>query len=183
MLLISAAVLVIGAGIFLGVFLTRGNAQPATSGNLSRIGSAKPTDTNPYQNGTKAPPKVTPASSALSVARTFLETAVVRKNLAVAYNIVGPDLKAGTPRAEWLKGNNPVIYFPAVNANTAKLTVKSSTKNALLLSVGLKAAPGTKMPLAAKGLGFLLEVDRIHGRWLVNYFISNYHVGVPSQPQ
>jgi len=179
---ISSAVLVIGIAIFLGVLFTRGTSQPASSSDISKISSQRPTDTNPIQNGTKAAAQVKPPTTALGVARTFLETAVLRKNLDASYGIVGPALKGGFSRAQWHTGNIPVTYYPASNAKTAPFKVKSSTKNALLLEVGLKVAPGTKIATAAKALGFLLEVDRIHGKWLVNYFLSDYRPGVPSAP-
>ena len=115
--------------------------------------------------------RVSPA--ALRVARSFLETAVGRKDLASAYTLVGPWLK-GVSKAQWIKGNNPVTYFPASNLKTAPFKVKSSTKNALLLEVGpLLAGKGTKIG-GLPSLAFTMEVDRIHGKWLVNYFMPDY---------
>jgi hypothetical protein len=120
-----------------------------------------------------------PASpAALSVARTFLQTAVGRKNLAVAYNhIVGRFLKAGVSRVEWLKGNNPVPYFPASNLETAPLKVTSSTKKALWLEIVLKGGPEVRVH---KPVAFRMEVDRIRGRWLVNYFLAIPHTRLPA---
>src|SRR6266487_1194340 len=79
---ISGAVLLIGIAVFLGVFLSRGSSKPANQ-NLSTIASP-PASTTPAVNN----PRVAPAASALKVARTFLETAVLRKNLDAAYPIV-----------------------------------------------------------------------------------------------
>lgn len=181
MLWIASAVLVIGIGVFLGVFLSRGTGQPAASVNPP-ASSPPASDTNPIQNGTVAAPKVKPSPAALDVARKFLVTAVARKNLNEAYNIVGPFLKGGYSRKEWTTGGNPVIYFPARNLSSPDFTVKSSTKNALLLEVGLVRKAGSKVSSAVKSLGFLLEVDRIHGKWLVNYFMSDYRIPTLANP-
>jgi len=175
---ISGAVLVIGLGIFLGVFFSRGTAQAAPSATISTPAS----DTNPYENGNKSLPTVPASKTALQVARTFVATAVARKNLDVAYKIVGPALKAGVSRKEWLKGNNPVPYYPAKNVNKPDITVHSSTKNQLLLEVGLVSAPHSGVAKSIKSLGFQMEVDRIHGKWLVTYFLADYKTPVLPSP-
>jgi hypothetical protein len=170
---VASAVLVIGIGVFLGVFLSRGTGQPAAS-DVPAVTSPPASDTNPIQNGTVSAPKVKPSPAALGVARKFLVTAVARKNLNEAYNIVGPNLKGGYSRKEWTTGGNPVIYFPARNLNKPDFTVKSSTKNDLWLEVGLVRAAGSKVSNVVKSLGFQLEVQRIRGKWLVNYFMTDY---------
>ncbi len=170
MLWISGAVLLIGVAIFLGVYFGGGSQDVHTNPSASVV-SRGPVDKNPV--GDVAASKVPASPAARSVARLFLETAVARKNLATAYTLVGPWLK-GVSRTEWLKGNNPVTYFPAANLKTAPLVVKSSTKNALMLEVGpLLAAKGQKIG-GLPSLGFTMEVDRIGGKWLVNYFMPDY---------
>ena len=113
--------------------------------------------------------KVAASPAARRVARMFLETAVARKNLRVAYDISGPDLKAGVSRAQWITGNNPVTYYPAKNLKTAALKVKSSTKNRLWLEIGLVSDVSNSV----KSLFVQMEVVRIRGKWLVNYFLSD----------
>jgi hypothetical protein len=176
LLWISGAVLVIGICVFVGVFFFRGTAQPA----VSDIGSNQRTFTNPLSPG--AYPHVKPAASALRNARTFLETAVARKNLDASYDIVGPMLKGGTSRAQWRTGNIPVTYFPAANLKTAKFNVKVSNKKVLFMTVGLEAGKHTNVIKGLKSLGFQLEVDRIGDKWLVNYFMPDNPGGVPANP-
>jgi hypothetical protein len=174
LLWISAAVLVVGVAVFLGVYFTR-SAGPSSNVNISTVSSQGPSSTKTAANN----PRVPAAAGALRVARTFLETAVLRKNLDTAYGIVGPDLKGGMSRAEWRKGNIPVQFVPAINAKTAKLTVLTSHKDELMLVAG---------PLVSrKGSGirpqaFYLNVDRLGGRWLVNYFLPDYHPGFKENP-
>jgi hypothetical protein len=168
---ISGLVLVVGVAVFLAVFLSRGSS-PAVTSDISTI-SSKPTDTTQSTG-----PKVPAAPAALQVARTFLETAVPRKNLESAYDIVGPALKGGFSRAQWNTGNIPVTFFDALNLKTAPFVIKWSHPNELMLEVGLKGKPGS----VVKSLGFLLGVDRIGGKWLVNYFIPEAPQGHEPTP-
>lgn len=171
---ISGAVLVIGVAVFLGVFLSRGSSGPAAVTNISTVGSGPSKTKSVTKN-----PRVPASASALKVARTFLETAVVRKNLDVAYNLVGADLKGGMTLAQWRKGNIPIQFYPAANVKTAQLVVKSSHKNELDLSVVLNPtkASGIKRPQ-----DYDMVVARIGGRWLVNYFLSNYKIPIHPTP-
>jgi hypothetical protein len=168
----SGAVLLIGIAVFLGVFLSRGSSKPANS-NLAKVAVPPSSKTSAPKN-----PTVAPSADALKVARTFLETAVLRKNLDVAYPLVGPDLKGGMSRAQWRKGNIAVVPYPAVNAKTAKLIVRSSHKNELRLLVELIARKGS----GVRPLAFYLDVDRLGGKWVVNYWLADYHHKVLASP-
>jgi hypothetical protein len=133
---ISGAVLVIGVAVFLGVYLSRGTSK-SVSPNISTVTSGPPSTSKPV---TKTAP---PSADALKVARTFLETAVLRKNLDAAYAIVGPDLKGGMSPAQWRKGNIAVVPYPAINARTAKFHLTESHKNALFAQVVLYPRKGS----------------------------------------
>jgi hypothetical protein len=121
----------------------------------------------------KGPVGVPVSPAARRVARTFLETAVSRKDLGVAYGIVGPDLKGGISRARWITGDNPVMYYPAKNLKTAPLKVKSSTKNRLWLVIGLESKRRSDVPKPVRSLAVQMEVVRIRGKWVVNYFLAD----------
>jgi len=47
------------------------------------------------------------------VADKFVRTAVVRKHLDSAWNLLGPEMKAGQTRKSWDTGYNNVVPFPA----------------------------------------------------------------------
>jgi hypothetical protein len=170
---ISGAVLLIGIAVFLGVFLSRGSSQPANQ-KLSTIASGPPTKSAPATKNAK----VKPSPDALKAAHTFLETAVVRKDLGAAYAIVGPDLKGGISLAAWRKGNIPVPFYPAANAKLAELKVKSSHKTNLWLQTVLFPRKGS----GVRPLVFDLNVDRIGGKWLVNYINAEYSTPVLAKP-
>jgi hypothetical protein len=170
---ISGAVLLVGVAVFLGVFLSRGTTKPAAATNIATVGSGPSHTTKP------ATQKVTASADALKVARTFLETAVVRKNLDAAYGIVGPDIKGGMSRAQWRTGNIAVSPYPAMNAKTAKFHVTESHPNQLFAQVALypRKGSGVKKPLA-----FNLGVQRVRGKWIVNYWLPEPQIKVRPTP-
>lgn len=164
---VSGIVFAAGLIAIITVFATRGNSSPVSN----------PQVTTPSSNnggGVASNKHVKASPEALQTARKFLETAVLRKNLAASYNLVGPNLKNGFTLKQWKTGNITVIPFPAQNAKTTALIVKYSHPTDLLLQLVLVAKPGA---LANKRqLQFNLELNKIHGRWLVNQFTPQYIV-------
>jgi hypothetical protein len=156
---VSGIVFLAGVVAIITVYATRGSSTPAAVQNPS----SGPTVSTP-------PKHVKPSSDALGVARKFLETAVVRKSLGEAYNLVGPSLKAGTSATEWKKGNNPVVPYPANNAKTTAFLVKTSHPNDLLLWVSLVPKPGA----GYKPQSFSVQLNKLNGRWVVNSFQPLY---------
>ena len=59
-----------------------------------------------------------PASSCSTRASVFIRTAVARKHLDSAWDLLGPEMKAGQTRKSWDTGNNNVVPFPAVGIAT-----------------------------------------------------------------
>lgn len=156
---VSGVVFLAGVIAIITVYATRG------SSNTGAV------DNPPSKSQVSSPPKTVKASPvALGVARRFLETAVVRKNLAESYNLVGPSLKSGFTLKQWKTGNNTVVPYPANNTKTTALLVKSSHPTQLLLWVSLVPKPGTH----TKPQMFSIELDKLGGRWLVNGFQPLY---------
>ena len=102
MLWIGGAVLVIGIVVFLGAYFSRGSDHAAQTGAKVSQG---PVDKHRVGLGSgngigRVSAVNVPASpTALGVARTFLETAVARKHLDMAWGLVGPWLKGIKSRA------------------------------------------------------------------------------------
>jgi hypothetical protein len=160
---VSGIVFLAGVVAIITVYATRGNSTPAAVNNP---GPSQPVST---------PPKTVKASTdALGVARKFLETAVVRKNLAESYNLVGPSLKSGITLKQWKTGNNTVVPYPAANTKTTALVVKASNPNNLLLQVALVPPPHSKV----KPQAFSLGLNKLGGRWLVTSFTPLYQAPV-----
>jgi hypothetical protein len=170
MIIFSGAVLVIGFIVFLSAFLLRG-----TSGIHS------PLSTLPAQTHVKLI-KAPPSKEALQVARKFLETAVLRKNLAAAYDITGPALKGTMTRKQFEKGNFGVDPYPARNTKTAAFTVDWSYKTQIMLEVDLVAKKGSGSnirPHLPFFLGLERKGDKPNGAWQVNTWISTWHPPIP----
>jgi hypothetical protein len=122
-----------------------------------------------------------PAS--VQVAREFVETAVMRKNLNWAYDHVHPYIKGLMTRAQWDKGVIPVIPFPAENAATAEFVVIYSYQTEVLFDVDLVARPGSNVrPHLDFYMGLRRAGDKPSGRWLVSYWEPNWRPPVPVTP-
>jgi hypothetical protein len=166
----SGAVLAAGVIAFISGYALRG-----TSGIHSPI-STVPAQTHP--NLIKSPP----AKGALRVARQFIETAPLRRNLDQAYALVGPSLKGAMTRKQWNKGNIPVIDYPAGNAKTAAFVVDWSYRTQMMLEVDLVAKKGSGAnirPHLPFFLGLERKGDRPNGQWRVTTFIPVWHPPIP----
>jgi hypothetical protein len=170
LIIFSGAVLVVGFIAFLSTVLLKG-----TSGIHSPL-STLPAQT--HERLVKAPP----SKEALRVAREFIETAPLRKNLAKAYDITGPALKGTLTRAQFIKGDIPVVDYPARNAKTAAFTVDWSYDKQIMLEVDLVAKKGSGSNIRPH-LPFFLGLERKGGKpngaWQVNTWIPAWHPPIP----
>jgi hypothetical protein len=173
LVVISGAVFLAGFIAFLSAYLLRG-----TSGIHS------PLLNQPAQHAPKLV-KAPPAKAALKIAREFIETAPLRKNLGQAYALVSPALKGNLSRKQWDTGNIPVIDYPAGNAKTAYFLVDWSYKTQMMLEVDLVAKKGAGNNIRPH-LGFYLGLERAgdkpNGRWLVSTWVPTWHPPIPQAP-
>jgi hypothetical protein len=96
-------------------------------------------------------------------ATRFLRTAVQRRQLRSAYDLVGPELRGGMTRAEWSTGANPVVPFPVSGIH--KWTLAYAYRNDVALDVGLIAKPGSDT--VAKAFRIELARRSSHAPWKV----------------
>ncbi len=142
-----------------------------------------PISSVPAQSVKNDPPaRVDP--QAVAVGRKFLQTAVIRKNLSWAYDNVHVDLKGRMSKAQWLKGNIPVIPFDSQNADTTAFIPQFSLQREVEFEIVL--IPKIHSVYAGnKPLRFYLALRRDHdkkdGRWLVSYFEPHWKPPVPLQ--
>jgi hypothetical protein len=166
---ISGGFFAVALIVFLSVFVLRGSPGPT-----SPI-SNKPAQTVKPQVKAPADPK------AFKVARTFLETAVLRKNLDAAYPLVNDEIKGGMTKKQWDKGTIAVMPYPAENTKTAAFSVLWSYKTQLMTVVDLVAKPGSHVrPHLPFYLGLVRAHNKPGGRWLVNYFQADWTPPIPS---
>ena len=173
MLWISGCFLAVGVVVFLAVFVFG-----ESSGLHSPI-SKQAAQSAPKEVKAKPDPK------AYKVARTFMETAVLRKNLDTAYPLVDHELKGGLTKKQWETGNIPVDPYPAGNIKTAGFEVVWSYKTQLMLLVDLVAKKGSGSnirPHLPFWLGLVRAHNKPNGKWLVNYWVPDYTPPVQCGP-
>ena len=169
---VSAGVLAIGIVTFVALVVFRGtsNAFPDKFSN---------------QKATLAKPekRVPVSKSEIAVARKFINTAVLRKDVDASYNIVHVDLKGRMTRKEWDTGNIPVIDYPAENGSTAAFKVDYSYQTSALMEIDLVAKPHAQVrPELLFFIGLKRAGNKPNGRWLVNYWEPHWKPPIPVAP-
>ena len=102
---------------------------------------------------------------AVDAARTFIHTAVVRKDLDTGWRVSTANVHAGLTHAQWMTGTIPVFPFPRNAYGGTRYKVEwSRAKNVMLLALITPDKPGVK-----SGEFFIQMVPR-GDRWLVDYF-------------
>jgi len=114
------------------------------------------------------------------VAFQFVKTAVARADLAAAWLISGPNIRAGLTRAEWMKGNIPVVPYPIKSLDLAPFKIDYSYRNHALLEVALLPKASAKI----KPQIFYLELKRLAGpggtrHWVVDDWVPRSAALVP----
>jgi hypothetical protein len=125
--------------------------------------------------------KLTPAMrrGITATLRQFLPAAVARRDEALAWQLAGPGLRAGTTRRDWLAGRSPVFPFPVEKANLDDwrpvYTYRNRVGFDLLLHPPAKTRRG---PIAVS-----VDVVRSGRRWLVDtWYVSAVFTGPDDRP-
>jgi hypothetical protein len=161
-----------GAVLLVGVFafwqtMVKTNDNPETFSN------------QPVPNAS-APETVPLAPEARQVVVQFIKTAVMRKNLAEAWRISGPQLRQDMTLKEWLTGNIPVVPYPdaAVNRSPVKITWSHPTEAGL--EVVLQPRAGSKEKPQLFFVGVLKQGSGSQAKWVVDYWAPYAPPPIPS---
>ena len=160
-----AAVVVVGAAIAAGIIWTgpgHRKAQPLTN--------------RPAVDVSKVPPTVKLPTGATRVARQFIQTAVARKNLPAAYNIVTQEIKQGQSLKSWKTGNIAVIPYPVDAVKYAPMKIDFSYPREAQIEVALLPKTGSKV----RPQLFLMDLVKRDGKWLVNSWVPRSSPPVPN---
>jgi len=122
------------------------------------------------------------APEARQAAGEFILAAAGREDLAKAWKVTHPELKAqcGCTYEQWLNGNIPVQYYPTASLDGAAFTVDESSARRVVLEVLLTPKEGEEIDPQAFFIGLKAVGKDAKLRWLVDYWAPS---GTPPVPQ
>jgi hypothetical protein len=159
------AVVVVGAAIAAGIIWSNTGHSTAT-----------PLTNQPAVDVSKVPPTVKLTPGATQVARRFIQTAVARKNLPEAYNLVTEQIRQGQSLKSWNTGNIAVIPYPVDAVKYAPMKIDFSYPDEAQVEIALLPKAGA----AARPQLFLMDLVRRKGKWLVNSWVPRSSPPVPN---
>ena len=170
---ISALLLVAGVVAFATVRLGRGESRAA----VPPATTASPTPRSDTS------PSATVPSAAKKVAGDFIIAAAGRKDLAKAWKITDPELKAQCVCSykEWLTGDIPVQNYPLKALDVVTFAPKEITADEVYLEVVLLPKKGTSVKAQAFNIGLKASGHGSARHWLVNYWAPAGQPPVPAQ--
>ncbi len=116
--------------------------------------------------------------AARQVAGKFILTAIARKNLDQAWNLVTPSIKGGMTLKEWMTGNIPVVPLGVPLDKAAITKIISSTPREAEFNVVVLPKPNTQ---GVKATLYVIIVKKVGSRWLVDYALPQATPGIPHQ--
>ena len=145
-----------------------------------------PNKNAPPQHISSMPAQVTPpqvkaplTQEARRVAMRFIQTAVAREHLHEAWTLVGPNLRGGMTKEQWVTGENPVVPYPIDKLEVAPYKVDESYETSALLEVALLPRKGA----GVRAQVFFLELKRLgtgkNARWVVDNWVPRASAVVP----
>ena len=176
-MVVAALILIVGIVAFATVKLGgdgESAAQPTTE--APPIEDFNPATTEPV------PGPVAP--EARQAAGEFILAAAGREDLAKAWDLTHPELRAqcGCTYKEWLTGNIPVQFYPTGNLDGATFGVDESTARRVVLEVLLTPKPGEEVDPQAFFIGLKAVGQGAKLKWLVDYWAPIVGIPVPQTP-
>ena len=95
----------------------------------------------------------------------FASSAIPRRDLETSWRLATPRMRTGTSHAEWLAGNLPVVPYPTREFDHVGLTFKGAYQGGVI-DYDVLVLPRTQR---GKQQVYSCELDRLHGRWLVDF--------------
>ena len=152
----TVSVIVLVAGLV--VFVSSRDGAKVAEGSGPAVAQAK-TPEQLYGPQIKMP------KSALRTAQKFIQTAVLRHDVAASWALVTTKERAGLTRAQWDTGNIPVVPYQRRGFTGARFQIARSRQRDILLQVFLSSHV-----LGVKPSVEFLELVPAGGHWLVNYW-------------
>jgi len=115
-----------------------------------------------------------------TLARQFIRTAVARKDLRRAYQLVGPEIKQGQSLKEWMTGNIAVVPYPADAIDVAPFKIDFSHAREVLLEVILLPKASAKIRPTDFYLGAKKVGSGANAHWVVTSWVPHVSPMIPS---
>jgi hypothetical protein len=111
--------------------------------------------------------------------RRFIATAVERKHLGRAWDVIAPSMKHGYTKVTWAHAKAlPVIPYPVGDVNRVSYWLREATDQEILLDAGVSAPERLKLKAVTFTIG-LVPVGRGIHRWLVDYWMPRWDPILP----
>ncbi len=146
------------AGLVLAIGVVAFIQSRTDSNSVPETPVGKPDDRS------KNPTSVPVPQAARQTVVTFLQTAVARQNLGKAWTVVGPGIRQGQSRRDWMKGEIAVVPYPGESMDKAPIKVDWSYPKSIGMTIALLPKKGS----AEKPQVFQMELKRSGGRWFVD---------------
>ena len=101
-----------------------------------------------------------------AVLTRYIPAALERKDLRLAYELSGPQIRGGMSLQEWLHGGIPVLPFPARGDEVEGWVLKWASPG----DVGLDLLVQPRKSSGIGPIAFNIQMTKSNGRWLVNSF-------------
>ena len=113
--------------------------------------------------------------------RTFLATAVARRNLDQSWSVIAPSMKKGYTLQSWSHAKAlPIIPYPIEDVDTTQYYLDYASTKEILLEVGVSAPAAKKMRPVAFQLGLVARGKGADRHWLVNYWMPRWTPPIPT---
>lgn len=162
-LVIAVAALLVGLGIH---FSTPGSAGNANGPYVDNDAF--------YRQPKQVPFRPTSRRAVRTVLARFISTAVARCRVGDSWDLAGPSLRQGVSRAQWRRGDIPIVPYPAAKHGQGSWDlVNYSYRNKVGLELMLFPKPGSGYSMATADAELVRGRDR---HWRVDYFmITKFH--------
>lgn len=116
-----------------------------------------------------------------STIRTFLATAVSRKNLAQSWPVIAPSMKAGWSFSRWknAKALPNIVPYPVADVDRVQYYLDYASTKEILAEVGLFAGPKANQRSTLFRIGLAPVGKGAQKRWLVDYWFPLWTPPVP----
>lgn len=182
-LLLIAGVIVLAVGAGALVFAIAGGSDKTSVNPAPGFKAQLPQKSTPLKNSSGAEVKTYEQLDPhiRSTVRTFLSSAVARKNLDRSWTVIAPSFKSGYTRKQWrTAGSLPIIPYPFDSIDRVQYYLDYASNREILMEVGLAAPDRMKLRPTTFQLGLIPVGSGSDRRWVVDYWMPRWTPPLPS---